>query len=58
MRLLIIKRGTTPPSAITSVSPVSHSDTALVGTNVKAVFRDDMDEASVISAFSLAISFL
>lgn len=48
--------GTTQPSVITSVNPVSNSATALVGTNVMAVFRDDMDETSVISAFSLTIN--
>lgn len=48
--------GTTTPSAITAVSPLSNSVTALVTTDVTAVFRDEMDGASVESAFTLTVN--
>ena len=48
--------GTTTPSAITAVSPLSDSATALVSTDVTAVFRDEMDGASVESAFTLTVN--
>lgn len=44
------------PSAITSVSPASSSATSLVTTDVTALFRDDMDSATVESGFSLTLN--
>ncbi|MFV9615752.1 MAG: Ig-like domain-containing protein, partial [Gammaproteobacteria bacterium] len=44
------------PSAITSVSPASSSATSLVTTDVSALFRDDMDSATVESGFSLTLN--
>ncbi|NOQ69295.1 MAG: hypothetical protein GQ573_04210, partial [Gammaproteobacteria bacterium] len=46
----------TAPSAITSVSPESNSVTALVTTEVAALFRDEMDSTTVESAFSLTVN--
>ena len=46
--------GTT--SAITSVSPASSSATSLVTTDITALFRDDMDSATVESGFSLTLN--
>ena len=48
--------GTVTPSAITAVSPLSNSVTALVTTDVTAAFRDEMDGASVESAFTLTVN--
>ncbi len=48
--------GTTTPSAITAVSPLSNSVTGLVTTDVTATFRDEMDGASVESAFTLTVN--
>ena len=48
--------GTTMPSAITAMSPLSNSVTALVATDITAVFRDEMDGASVESAFTLTVN--
>lgn len=45
--------GTSTPSAITAVSPLSNSFTALVTTDVSAEFRDEMDGSTVESAFTL-----
>ncbi len=47
---------TSTPSAITSVSPASSSTSALVTTDVTALFRDDMDSATVESGFSLTLN--
>ena len=47
---------TAPPSAVTSVSPLSDSSTALVTTDVAALFLDEMDTVSVESAFSLRLN--
>jgi hypothetical protein len=47
---------TSTPSAITSVSPASSSTSALVTTDVSALFRDDMDGATVESGFSLTLN--
>ncbi len=47
---------TSTPSAITSVSPASSSTSALVTTDVSALFRDDMDSATVESGFSLTLN--
>jgi hypothetical protein len=47
---------TSIPSAITSVSPASSSTSALVTTDVTALFRDDMDSATIESAFSLTLN--
>ena len=44
------------PSAITSVSPASSSATSLVTTDVSAIFRDDMDSATVESGFTLTLN--
>jgi len=48
--------GTAPPSAITTVSPLSNSVTSLVTTDVSAVFLDEMDGATVINAFTLTLN--
>ena len=48
--------GTAPPSAVTAVSPLSSSDSALVTTEVSAVFLDEMDGATVINAFTLTLN--
>lgn len=48
--------GTAPPSAVTAVSPLSNSATSLVTTDVRAVFRDEMDGATVESAFTLTVN--
>ncbi len=48
--------GTATPSVITSVSPESNSVTALVTTEVTALFRDEMDSTTVESAFSLTVN--
>ena len=48
--------GSSTPSAITSVSPASSSATSLVTTDVTALFRDDMDSATVESGFSLTLN--
>ena len=47
---------TSTPSAITSVSPASSSTNALVTTDVTALFRDDMNSATVESGFSLTLN--
>ena len=47
--------GTLTP-AITSVSPASSSTSALVTTDASALFRDDMDSATVESGFSLTLN--
>ena len=48
--------GTAPPTAVTDVSPLSNSVTALVTTDVSAVFKDEMDGATVESGFTLTIN--
>ncbi len=48
--------GTAPPSAVTSVLPLSNSVTALVSTDVSAVFLNDMDDTSVINGFTLTLN--
>ena len=48
--------GTTPPSAVTAVSPLSNSVTSLVTTDVSVVFLDEMDGATVINAFTLTLN--
>ena len=48
--------GTSTPSAITSISPASSNATSLVTTDVTAIFRDDMDSATVESGFSLTLN--
>jgi len=45
-----------PPSAVTSVSPENDSFNSLVSTNVNALFRDEMDGASIIDAFTLTVN--
>ena len=44
--------GTAPPTAVTDVSPLSNSVTALVTTDGSAVFHDEMDGATVASGFT------
>ena len=48
--------GTAPPATITTVLPASSSATALVATDVIAVFSIDMDVTSVTTAFILSIN--
>ena len=48
--------GTAPPPAVTTVSPLSSSDSALVTTDVSAVFLDEMDGATVKNAFTLTLN--
>jgi hypothetical protein len=48
--------GTSQPSAVTSVSPLSDSASSLVTTNVSAIFNNDMDGDTVITAFTLTLN--
>lgn len=48
--------GTAPPSAVTAVSPLSNSATSLVTTDVRAEFLNEMDGATVESAFTLTVN--
>lgn len=47
---------TSAPTAVTATSPLSNSTTSLVTTDVHAVFRDEMDGATVESAFTLTVN--
>jgi len=47
--------GSSTPSAVSSVLPASSSASALVTTDVSALFRDDMDSATVEDGFSLIL---
>lgn len=48
--------GTASPSVVESVSPLSSSATALVATDVTALFSDEMDGVTVESSFSLTVN--
>lgn len=48
--------GSTTPAVINSVLPLANSTSALVSSNVSAVFSQDMDSTSVESAFTLTIN--
>jgi hypothetical protein len=45
-----------PSSAVSSVSPVENSTTALVSTKVSAIFLNEMDSATVENGFSLMLN--